>query len=350
MDDLLAEHAEWQYAVQHITSVWETKLEEEAALIDFEKHISRMGALGHDTAIFKDADAGTVILQPLYGASKRKWTKYFLASAAIMVSLISWFLFNKTSSTAINDTANSSNLSNKIIATPSGNRTKMVLPDGTQVWLNAESKLEYNPGYAKTNRDVTLSGEAYFDVVKNVDMPFIINTKKIHIKVTGTAFNVKAYPGEKVSETSLIRGRVEVTVNARPDDKYVLKPNQKLVIRDEEPVAAINKAGMSMAEKKSVNEPLVLLRYLNFVENDSASTETSWVYDRLIFDNESFEAIAIKMERWYGVKIRIEDQGVASQQITYTIKNETIAQALRNMQYAFRFHYTINGNTITITK
>ena len=123
-----------------------------------------------------------------------------------------------------------------------------------------------------------------------------------------------------------------------------------MVVRDEITLVPINKAATPASDKKLASEPLIQLGHLNYLENDSASVETSWVYNRLIFDDESFVDIARKMERWYGVKIQLQDQVIASQQLTYTIKNETIDQALRNMQYALRFHYTINGDTITITK
>lgn len=346
LDDLLLQHPEWQYAVQHISAVWESNNIAAADEQVFDNHLKRMENLGHDIAIFNEP--GNYNLTPAYTSPKRNW----LAAGTILGSLIAIVLllvFNQTKRATIADNDNAAITNNKII-TKSGDRTKMILPDGTQVWLNAESKLEYNKDYGKSNRAVTLSGEAYFDVVKNVEIPFTIQTDKIHIKVTGTAFNVKAYPGEKVSETSLIRGRVEVTVNARPDAKYILKPNEKLVVRDEIPARSVNENDLPLEEKKQVKEPLIQLGYLNYVDNDSTAVETSWVYNRLIFDDESFTEIAKKMERWYGVAINMNDSLIGSRHITYTIRNETVAQALRNMQYALRFHYAINGNNITITK
>src|SRR6187401_2548064 len=117
------------------------------------------------------------------------------------------------------------------IVTKNGSRTKIVLPDGSQVWLNAGSNLDYNNSeFNKDLREVTLSGEAYFDVTKNAAKPFIIHTKKMDVKVIGTAFNVRSYSNEKTAEASLIRGSIEVSLKDRKDQKFILKPNEKISI------------------------------------------------------------------------------------------------------------------------
>jgi ferric-dicitrate binding protein FerR (iron transport regulator) len=290
-----------------------------------------MDSLGHNTSDFDETSYDLPVAKV---TSKRNWL-LLSAAACLMIAMGTWFLFHQTQPTSFANT----DLPTNQIVTKSGDRSKKILPDGTQVWLNAESKLEYNEGYGKTNRDIFLSGEAYFDVAN-----------KIHIKVTGTAFNVKVYPGEKIAETSLIRGKVEVTINARPDEKYILKPNEKLIVRDEDIAAAnIKVAGVANIQKQT-EEPLIQLGYIKFSNEDSAAIETSWVYNRLVFDDESFNEIARQMQRWYGVNIQIADSTIAAQHMTYTIRNETITQALRNMQYALHFHYTINKADITITK
>ena len=340
LEQLLREQPEWHYSVEQVGRIWEVSAGDKQDEADFLQHISRMEKKGIDTAIF--TETAPLIKHPRSKPAKKLLVAVMLAATAVL-AISCWFLFRSHTPLV----ANASETSNKkVVVTKTGDRRKMLLPDGTQVWLNAESKLEFNEGYGKTNRSVTLSGEAYFDVVKNVDLPFTIETNKIHIKVTGTAFNVKAYPGEKVSETSLIRGRVEVTVNARPDEKYILKPNEKLVIRDEEEV----KTSAASADKRTTQEPLIQLGYVNFLGTDSAAVETSWVYDRLVFDEETMANIAQKLNRWYGVNIDITDPLLADQKLTYTIRKETITQALNNMQYALRFHYTVNGNYITITR
>jgi len=122
------------------------------------------------------------------------------------------------------------------VVTKNGNRTKIVLPDGSQVWLNAGSNLDYNNSvFNKDLREVTLNGEAYFDVTRDPEKPFIIHTKKMDIKVLGTVFNVRSYSDEKIAEAALIKGSIEVTLKDRKDQKIVLKANEKISIANEEP-------------------------------------------------------------------------------------------------------------------
>src|SRR4029078_631833 len=98
------------------------------------------------------------------------------------------------------------------VSTKRGSKSKVQLPDGTQVWLNADSRIAYNEKFQGNLREVTLEGEAYFDVVRDEKRPFVIHTAAIDIKVLGTAFNVRSYANEKNTETSLIRGSIEVTL------------------------------------------------------------------------------------------------------------------------------------------
>lgn len=349
LEELQAAHPDWHYPAQHITNIWGHEKPVNDAADDFERHIKRMGAQGYDVSGFPTMpleESVPALDYPVTGSNKIRWV--WLAVAASVIGAISWLFVSQNTPKPL---ASMPPTAKNEVITGSGKRDKLVLPDGTQVWLNAESKIEYGADFGKTNRAVTLTGEAYFDVTKNKELPFTIQTKKIHIKVTGTAFNVKAYPGEKVSETSIIRGRVEVTVNARPKELYVLKPNEKLVIRDEPEMAVAKQAAVSAGQKQE-SKPLIQLGYINYIENDtdSATLETSWIYNRLVFDNESIAEMAVKMGRWYGVNIAVDDAKVAAVRLNYQIQNETVEKALRNMQYVARFHFTINGKNITITK
>ncbi|HEY4335346.1 MAG TPA: FecR family protein, partial [Puia sp.] len=116
------------------------------------------------------------------------------------------------------------------VSTKSGSRSKIQLPDGTQVWLNADSRLIYSESFRGDAREVQLCGEAYFDVVKDRQHPFIIHTSTIDVTVLGTTLNVRSYSNEKNTEAVLIRGSVEVTLHNNPGKKIILKPNDKLVV------------------------------------------------------------------------------------------------------------------------
>ena len=113
-------------------------------------------------------------------------------------------------------TENPATKGNEIISR-SGARTKLVLPDGSQVWLNSGSKLNYSGTYNETTREVELEGEAYFDVVKEAGRPFIVHASSLNIKAVGTAFVVKSYPQDETIETTLLRGIIEVSRKDLPD-------------------------------------------------------------------------------------------------------------------------------------
>ena len=236
---------------------------------------------------------------------------------------------------------------NEVVA-QNGVRTRLMLPDGTKVWLNSESKLEYKDNFNGSVREVTLEGEAFFDVVKDRKRPFIVHTSDIDIKVLGTAFNVKSYPRESSIETTLIHGLIEVTNKKEPaSPKVILRPHEKLVI------GKGNQAGEKRIadEQKtiSIHKPFSIVALPKNIA-DTAVVETSWVYNKLVFDGETFRENAVKMERWYNVKFRFLSDKVANIPIHYKLENETIEEALKALQYIEPFTYKINGNIIEILR
>jgi ferric-dicitrate binding protein FerR (iron transport regulator) len=238
------------------------------------------------------------------------------------------------------------------ISTKNGSKTSLVLPDGTKVWLNASSELTYEKNYGNKLREVTLSGEAYFDVVKNKEKPFIIHTSKMDIKVLGTVFNVKCYPGEKTTETSLVRGSIEVTLKDRVE-KIMLKPNEKLIINNADDIAEKNKIiSRKVAPSKTITEkPIISLTHLTMLPVDNTIIETAWVQNRLVFSSETFEEVVLKMERWYNVKIFIMDESLKEERLTGNFEKETIADALNALKLTTKFSYNIvNNNSIQIYK
>ena len=240
------------------------------------------------------------------------------------------------------------------VSTRPGSRSKVVLPDGTQVWLNADSKLTYGNDFGVSSRNVTLSGEAYFDVKPNKEVPFYIHTSKIKIKVTGTVFNVRAYPNETRSETSLLHGKVEVTLNSSPDKTYFLKPSDKLVVTDDgginQTTAAVAANAMQKQNRVAPAVQIPVMKQLVVKPDETFPVETAWVNNTLAFADESFREVADKMERWYGIEIVFAHQQLEKMRFTGRFENETVAQALEAMQLASPFKYTINGNSVVIFK
>ena len=272
-------------------------------------------------------------------ARARQWT-LGLSFVSVVLVLLLVFRHNKVSSEQV--TKDKVQLS-KLITKPA-QKAQLQLPDGSIVWLNASSNLTYDKDFGKDLREVNLTGEAFFDVAKDAAHPFIIHTKVVDVKVLGTEFNVKAYPNDAYTETSLIRGSVELTVKNRNNEKRYLKPNEKVMIANDLPP---EEDGPKMTRPK----PFEVRQSLTY-DADSTLVETSWVQNRLIFQqHETFREVALKLERAYGVHITFSDDQVAQIQPFYsTLSTETITQILDDLKESLQFNYKMTGNDIVISK
>ena len=129
--------------------------------------------------------------------------------------------------------------------------------------------------------ELTLTGEAYFDVAHDEKKPFILHTRKMDVKVLGTVFNVKAYPGDDLTEAALIRGSIEVTFPGRPQEKLILKPNDKISIVSKETNKKVDTARRTQDGNKE--RPAIMVSSIQYEPADSAVIETAWVNNKLIF-------------------------------------------------------------------
>ena len=221
-----------------------------------------------------------------------------------------------------------------------GVRKEIKLPDGTIVQLNSDSKISYDMDMQKRNqRDVRLIGEAFFKVAHDKKRPFVVKTNTIAIKVLGTEFNVKAYPGDRESETTLLKGSIELTINGRSEQKIILKPSEKFAL-------VKKKAKLTDKDSSSVlmieNISPVKVGDREYIE------EISWTENKFVFQNESFEDLIPKLERWYNVKIILDNPTIKSYRFTGIFINENIDQALEAMQLIKPFHYNLNENEVKI--
>jgi transmembrane sensor len=347
LEKLLRENPDLHYPVQTIMDLWLTDLQfdQQEAHEAFKRHVARMKDLKID---FKP--------QPEEGSldmTARKNNKNFLWPA-LVIAVFTGALFLGVRLTGSNTPA-SRNLAKESeravsrISTKNGTKTNLILPDGTKVWLNAGSSLTYDSFYGKNLREVALSGEAFFDVVKNKEKPFIIHTSAINIKVLGTEFNVRSYPTDKTTEASLIRGSIEVTFKDKPSKKIILKPNEKIVVDNVRIQGEILESDHQYSRGKTVNVPGVDIKNLTHEYKTGAIIETSWVENKLIFQDESFEDIARQLERWYGVSIIFNNQSLKENHLTGSFKNETIRQALDALKFTASFNYEIDkNNNVTI--
>ncbi|HEV8273083.1 MAG TPA: FecR domain-containing protein [Chitinophagaceae bacterium] len=235
------------------------------------------------------------------------------------------------------------------IVTKNGNRSKVVLPDGSQVWLNAGSNLDYNNStFNKELREVSLNGEAYFDVTKNPDKPFIIHTKKMDIKVLGTVFNVRSYSNEKIAEAALIKGSIEVTLKDRKDQKIILKPNEKISISNEESKTEKKPEKITSVKADPVRIPQFEVNDLKPNPTYNIIGEIAWTQNKLYFEDETLEDIALRMERWFGKKVTIANESLKIVHYTGNFENETMEEVLSYLKLSKSFNFRIGNDNVVI--
>lgn len=265
----------------------------------------------------------------------------FQLTAAMVVLALAVYYFNFISN---NHTAKESV---KQFATAYGERKNFQLPDGSFVVLNGGSKIKITDAYGVHARDIYLEGEAFFDVKHNKDLPFIVHTSAMDVKALGTAFNVKAYPGEKMTEASLVRGLVEVTLKDKENRKVLLHPNQKVQWQLPGETSGNKANELATADKKAVLTDK-LVQGLTKTDKDEI-IEIAWTENKLIFTDETFADIAVLLERWYGVKIEFADVTIMNYRFTGIFEKEGLGAVLSFLKESRHFNYEfIPGDTLTV--
>jgi ferric-dicitrate binding protein FerR (iron transport regulator) len=236
--------------------------------------------------------------------------------------------------------------SENTVMTKPGSKSKIVLPDGSQVWLNADSRLTYDENFRGPNREVRLCGEAYFDIAKDKDHPFIIHATSIDVKVLGTSLNIRSYRNEKNTEAVLIKGSIEVSLHSNPDKKIILQPNQKIMVENRTEPATTG------AQQTSVKKtaPEMVVAKAHFQQEDSIATEVLWLKNKLAFDQETLGDVAAKIERWYNVKVNILDDSLRLTEYSAVFEDESLSQVMEALRLTGKFKYSINRKEVTITR
>ena len=166
------------------------------------------------------------------------------------------------------------------IKVPAGQRANLTLPDGTNVWLNARSEMRYPAVFTGNKREITLDGEAYFEVTHNEDKPFVVQTNKCNVEVLGTKFNVEAYSDSEDFCTSLMEGSVRVSDKGNPSETVLLSPNHMVSLE---------------------NGQLSTSPILDF-------DVFRWKEGLICFRNMNFEQLMLRFEKCYGVRIVVENK------------------------------------------
>lgn len=189
------------------------------------------------------------------------------------------------------------------LITQKGSRSQVVLSDGSKVWLNAGSKLDYPRQFNGKTRDVQLQGEAYFEVMKDSEKPFYVHTHAFDIKVLGTGFNVRAYPDEDSAVTSLVHGSVEVIVGKKEKRTLLLQPNEKITLPMNADIDEVAKE----INSKPVPDLLMVKEKMATVA-DTVQSETAWINNKLAFKKMPLEKVVLLLEKWFDADIRFKNE------------------------------------------
>lgn len=204
---------------------------------------------------------------------------------------------------------------------PRGGEFHMELADGTQVWLNSESKLTYPARFTGGTREVAMEGEVCFQVAKNEAQPFIVRTGGMAVKVLGTVFNVDAYPDNGRIATTLVEGKVEIQAG---DEKQTLLPDQQAVLEK----------GKGIEVRKVYAEDYI-----------------SWIGGVFHFTEASLEEIMQKLSRWYNFEFFFANADVKDAHFTLNIRRyENVSDILSKIEKTGRAHFNINGRTVVVSE
>ena len=212
------------------------------------------------------------------------------------------------------------------LLTPRGGEYQITLSDGTKVWLNASSSLRYPTQFNEQERRIYLSGEAYFEVAKDVAHPFIVSTGSMNLTVLGTKFNVNSYPDDPEQKTTLAEGAVRISntvqEGGRPED-VVLTPGMASVIQRGD-------AGIS-------------------VHTTDVEASLAWKNGLFVFSNESLGAIMRRLSRWYDVEVKYDDDVNDRLHFTGRIRRyENITGILKLLEMTGKVRFSLGDHALHV--
>lgn len=210
------------------------------------------------------------------------------------------------------------------LTTPKGNQYHLTLPDGTRVWLNAASSITFPAAFSGKQRKVTISGEAYFEVAKNEQQPFVVQQGNMAVQVLGTNFDVNGYGDEAAVKTTLLEGKVRVEEGS---GSSLLAPGQQ---------AVIGKGGAGAGTILIVNDP-------------DLETVMAWKNGSFAFRNAGIEAIMQQVERWYDVQVVYEAK-ISTHFVADIPRDAPLSQLLKLLEETDQIHFRIDGKKIIVTQ
>ena len=299
---------------------------------------SLMGVMAIDsseTATEEEYSAFMKLIRRRQHATLRRFAAV-AAAIVFLVSLAANIMFFTSKEEQLQEDAYAHYLDNQlpldsltqVISVSRGARSRVVLPDGSKVWLNSDSKLTFPLAFASDKRLVTLSGEAYFDVVSNEECPMLISLKDDYmIEVKGTQFNVRSYEDEEGTQTVLYSGVINLfkknaekqTVNK----VYNMKPNEICTVEEE-----------TIVVQRSTEDKLAKI--------------SSWKEGNIYFDNTSLGEVLKRIERHHGVNIKVSDPSILDYSITAHFEDESAVQIMDMLRYCAPIDYKVKGDNFTL--
>ncbi len=273
-----------------------------------------------------------------------------LQAAAIILALISLGIGFVYITNNLNENENQKFTNQTIV--PLGSKSQVILPDGSLVTLNAGSKLTYDISTFNKKRHVRLEGEAYFKVHSDKKNPFVVNAEGISVKATGTEFNVKAYPEDKIIETILVEGTVNIgdekLIN-KPEKLVTLKPNEIFVLDKENNISCVDTKDKQLIGTE-INLPILKKKEginLKYIKTDvDPKALISWKEKHWKIHREPLGQLAIKLERKYAVKIIFSEEELKKFRFNGTLEDESLEQVLNAMSLTSPIKYKIEGKNV----
>lgn len=264
---------------------------------------------GGDKAVLTLADGSTIILD-----NAKNGTLTQQAGTRVLKTNDGQLAYNTTNEKP-------SEIVYNTLSTPRGGKYQLVLPDGSKVWLNAASSIHYPTAFVGGQRKVEITGEAYFEVEKNKDMPFIVSANGMDVKVLGTHFNVNAYNDEPIARTTLLEGSVLIKKDAAT---ALLKPGEQ---------GQLNKEGSIKVEKDVDIEQVM-----------------AWKNGLFHFEDADIETIMRQLSRWYDVEVVYQKKNINDQFVIEMPRNSKLSDVLRVLELTGNIHFDIQGKKIIVMK
>ncbi|HEX9509562.1 MAG TPA: FecR domain-containing protein [Puia sp.] len=330
----MAAHEPYRAVFEKLSVYWKAdthlSINEEAALDKVWNRIEQAHGTSDQDAADIDEVATATTGVPLIGTPRiLRWKRLLVAAVLIpLVALSIWLFTHRSPKVELVEKYNQK-----------GIRSIIILPDGSKIWLNADSHLKYPASFQDNLREVYLEGEAFFEIAKNPQRPFIVHLPKGNVQVLGTSFDIRAYADEELMSTSVATGLVAFVPDAAgrsanaadgpatrnpAADSFYLTPNRKAIYD---------------FQSGKVNVALT-----------DAEADRGWINGIMTFNNQSLGRIAVELERSFGKPIKFRNASIAQYRYTATFKNNTEEEILSTLKRVKSFHFTVTDKFIEINK